>query len=230
MQTPSATIGEQGWSYGYGTEDRARGCGTLAAAMSTRLAINLMEHEMPTATRAAETDDLLAVRCRSGDKSAFDAIVSRYQERLMRFSTRVLGSQAEGEDAAQEALIRAYRAMQSYRTEGLLQSWLYRITLNECRRRIRRRKLLLPFDALRRKDPGPGPEELAVAADRAHDVRNAVAALPDHYRIVMVMFYFENMSVDEISRTAGISVSAVKVRLHRARERLRHGLAEGQER
>ena len=169
---------------------------------------------------AAGVEDRLAVRCRSGDAAAFDELVSRYQLRLFRFAFRLLGDRSEAEDAVQETFLRVYRALSSYRPDGFFSSWIYRITLNECRRRIRGRKPNLPLEFALLPDNLPDPQSAVMTNERHRELRAAVDSLPEHYRLVMVLFYFEEMSVEEVSRTLSVSVSAVKVRLHRGRDRL----------
>ena len=169
---------------------------------------------------AAGIEDRLAVRCRSGDSGAFDELVARYQLRLYRFAFRLLRDRSEAEDAVQEAFVRAYRALSSYRPDGYFSSWIYRITLNECRRRLRGRKIALPLEFALISDSCPDPQATVLANERHKDLRIALEGLPEHYRIVMTLFYFEELSIDEISRALNVSVSAIKVRLHRGRERL----------
>jgi RNA polymerase sigma-70 factor (ECF subfamily) len=179
-----------------------------------------MAVELAFSGAPAEIEDRLAVRCRSGDSVAFDELVERYQLRLFRFAYRLLRDRAEAEDAVQETFVRAYRALNAYSPDGFFSSWIYRIALNECRRRMRGYR---PTVAIELAPPArnlPDPQQSILARERHRFVREALDTLPEHYRLVMVLFYFEELSVEEIAHTLGISVSAVKVRLHRGRERL----------
>ncbi len=168
----------------------------------------------------ADLDDRLAVRCRSGETVAFDELVHRYQVRLFRFAFRLLQDRGEAEDAVQETFLRAYRALPAYRPDGFFSSWIYRIALNECRRRMRGRRPTVPLDPAVAAGTVADPQQTVMTQERHRQLRDAVDALPEHYRLVMMLFYFDEMSVDQISRTLDVSVSAVKVRLHRGRERL----------
>ena len=170
----------------------------------------------------ADLEDQLAIRCRTGDSGAFDELVSRYQVRLFRFAYRMLNDRSEAEDAVQETFIRTYKALGTYRPDGYFSSWIYRIALNECRRRMRGKKLFFPLELVEQAGHAPDPQQSVMTVERNRLLRDAVASLPEHYRIVMTLFYFEDMSVDQISKTISVSVSAVKVRLHRGRERLSH--------
>lgn len=180
-----------------------------------------MAIELTWSGSTADVEDRLAVKCRTGDTAAFDELVTRYQLRLFRFALRMLQDRSEAEDAVQETFVRAYRALPGYRPDGFFSSWIYRIALNECRRRMRSRRSTIPLEMIE-GTPGrtPDPQSMVMVGERNRLLRRAVDDLPEHYRMVMVLFYFEEMSVDQISKTLGASVSAVKVRLHRARERL----------
>jgi RNA polymerase sigma-70 factor (ECF subfamily) len=164
--------------------------------------------------------DRLAVRARNGDRQAFDQLVERYHGRLFRFAYRVLSDKAEAEDAVQEAFVRAYRALATYRPEGFFTSWIYRITLNECRRRVRQRETSVPLDEAKQEAGASDPMGAVLRGDRDRRLREAIRALPEHYRIVLMLFYFEELSVEEIAKAMSLGVSAVKVRLHRGRNRL----------
>ena len=167
-----------------------------------------------------DLEDRLAIRCRSGDLTAFDELVARYQLRLYRFAYRLLQDRGEAEDAVQESFVRAYRALPAYRPDGFFSSWIYRIALNECRRRMRSRHVTVGLECAPQVAGGPDPQQAVLTYDRHRQLREAVDALPEHYRLVMMFFYFEDMSVEQISRALSVSASAVKVRLHRARARL----------
>jgi RNA polymerase sigma-70 factor, ECF subfamily len=180
-----------------------------------------MAIELAWSGSTADVEDRLAEKCRAGDPSAFDELVSRYQLRLFRFAFRMLQDRSEAEDAVQETFVRAYRALPGYRPDGFFSSWIYRIVLNECRRRLRSKRPTANLEvAEATPSKAPGPQSVVMTGERNRLLRQAVNELPEHYRLVMMLFYFEEMSVDQISKTLGASVSAVKVRLHRGRERL----------
>lgn len=189
------------------------------------------QESLPAAgERVSEFEDSLAVRARDGDPAAFDVLVGRYQRRLMRFALRMVKDSCDAEDVVQATFVRAYRGLWRYRPGGFFSSWIYRIALNECRRKLRSRPPAHePLERGARvpaRTDGGDPQRAAVTKDRNRMVREAVSSLPDHYREVMVLFYFEDMSVEETARALDLSVSAVKVRLHRGRARLSQALAE----
>jgi RNA polymerase sigma-70 factor (ECF subfamily) len=180
--------------------------------------------ELAWGTAAAGIEDRLAVRAGAGEGAAFDEIVERYHLRLFRFALRLLRDRSEAEDAVQETFVRVYRALPSYRPDGYFSSWIYRVALNECRRRMRCRRPTVPLEFAPHLSTGNEPEIAALTGDRNRRLREAVASLPEHYRLVMSMFYFDELAVDQISRALDVSVSAVKVRLHRGRDRLANKL------
>jgi RNA polymerase sigma-70 factor (ECF subfamily) len=183
-----------------------------------------MSAELVMGSTTSAVEDRLALRCRDGDSSAFDELVSRYQLRLYRFAYRMLRDRSEAEDAVQEAFVRVYRALPNYRPDGFFSSWVYRITLNECRRRIRSKKPTMPLEYAQGVVGGEDPQNAIIAGERNRQLRLAVDSLPETYRLVMIMFYFEELSVEQVSKALGLSISAVKVRLHRGRSRLMNKL------
>jgi RNA polymerase sigma-70 factor (ECF subfamily) len=210
----------------------SRPSGTIGALIAPRTfslrqsgaAMGAMALDLSWTGSAGDVEDRLAVRCREGESAAFDELIERYQLRLFRFAYRLLKDRVEAEDAVQETFIRSYKALTTYRPDGYFSSWIYRICLNECRRRMRSRKTFVPLELAPPIGNLPDPQQVAMQNERHRLLRGAVDSLPEHYRVVMMLFYFEDMPVDLISRTLSVSVSAVKVRLHRGRERLSHRL------
>lgn len=179
-----------------------------------------MAVELALASTQAEEEDRLVAQCRAGHPEAFDELVARYTVRLYRFAYRMLRNSAEAEDAVQDAFVRAYRALPTYRPSGFFSSWIYRIALNECRRRIHRKHPTAPLETASMVATSPDPQCAFMASERNRNVRNAVESLPEHYRLVLGLFYFEELSVQQVALVLGLSETAVKVRLHRGRERL----------
>ncbi|MBM3496169.1 MAG: sigma-70 family RNA polymerase sigma factor [Armatimonadetes bacterium] len=198
--------------------------------MAYGLAATTREATAALPPRTADYEDRLAASAREGDTTSFDVLVERYQRRLLRFAIRMLKDQPDAEDVVQATFLRAYRGLPRYRPGGFFSSWIYRIALNECRRKLRGRPPISePLDRgvdIPSTAQAGDPQRTLASNDRNRIVREAVSSLPEHYREVMFLFYFEDMSVEETARALGISVSAVKVRLHRGRARLSGALAE----
>ncbi len=168
---------------------------------------------------------------RAGAADALAALVERYQPRIARLAYRLLGWSGDVDDVVQEVFTAALRALPRFRGQAAIETWLYRITVNECRR-VRRRSLLrLRFFRrvlAERHNPRPAapPETALRERETFQRVRQAVQDLPPRYREVVVLHYLEGLAVAEIAAITGLSSGAVEVRLHRARQRLRSALAD----
>lgn len=163
----------------------------------------------------------------TGDTRAFDELMARHRSRVVS-NCRYLTSQNEAEDLAQEVLVKAYFALRKYESRSKFSTWLYRIKVNHClnhRRAEKRRDGDVALD-----DAAPDTASLRVAPDadlaldRAEDVsrvRAAVASLSETLRQPLVMRELDEMSYEEIATALGLSLSAVKMRILRARQELR---------
>jgi RNA polymerase sigma-70 factor (ECF subfamily) len=182
------------------------------------------------ADSGADADASLMARVARGDRAAFAALVDRHEDALVAYLARLTGSPERGEDLAQEAFLRLFRAAGRYREEGHLTAFLYRIATNLVRseaRRERRWRLLAPALA----PPGApaeeprGPRRL-LQRELQERLARAVAALPLSLRAPLVLYEVEEWPQREIARALGCREGTVKSRLHRARARLREELAD----
>jgi len=160
----------------------------------------------------------------------FAAWVTRHYAAVYRRCYYLLGDADEADDAAQETFVRAYAARARYDPSRPVRPWLLTIATRHCLDRLRaraRREATLPWDAAATQpDPAPGPEAGLLAADEAAAVRRAVAALPPLERTLVILHYWEDLPYATIAAQTGLSESAVKSRLYRARQRLAQALAE----
>jgi RNA polymerase sigma-70 factor, ECF subfamily len=161
-------------------------------------------------------------QARRGDDEAFARLVEAYQVPVFNLCFRILGEAAEAEDASQETFLRAYRSLASYDPQRKLSSWLLSIASHHCIDRLRRRRLVsLPLEDLAPAedpaDPAPGPEASLADSERQAAVRRLLDHLAPRDRAAIVLRYWYDLPVEEIGETLGLSVSAVKSRLHRAR-------------
>jgi RNA polymerase sigma factor (sigma-70 family) len=181
-------------------------------------------------TAAASDDWEILARVGAGDTDAFAALVERYQARLVRLCERLLGDRDEALDAAQEVFLKAFRHAAAAEPRGLLFTWIYRIAVNHCLNRLRRRKLV-HFLALgggsedeeRTFDPprsAPDPAATLEARERWARTRRALDALPESQRTVVILAKFEGLRQREIAELLGITEGAVESRLVRALRRL----------
>lgn len=166
----------------------------------------------------------LAARAQRGDQNAFAQLVDQFQTPVYNLAYRMLGNANDAEDAAQETFLRAYSQMSKYRPDQKFATWLLSIAAHYCIDRLRRRSRLtwlsLDDQALSDTLPSDAPEpdsELLRDEDQ-HEVERLLDRLTPSSRLVVVLKYWYDQSVEEIARTTGESVSSVKVKLHRARQ------------
>jgi RNA polymerase sigma-70 factor (ECF subfamily) len=167
----------------------------------------------------------LVQRVLAGDNSAFAPLVEAYQGKLYGLACHLLGDRDEAEDAAQEAFLRAYRQLGSFRTEQRFGPWLLAICAHYCVDRLRRRRfhwLRLGEEALAERlvSHEAGPEETTLAKESEGEVRRLLDGLPERYRTVTVLRYVYDLSVAQIATSTGTSEGAVKTQLCRARQML----------
>ena len=174
------------------------------------------------------SDEELVEACRAGETSAFDVLVGRWEDKIRGAAWRVLGSDEEARDVAQEAFLKAYRGLDAFKREARFSSWLYQIALNLCRDRLRRRRTRasVSLEELEEAgpvlvEPRPGAHELALRNDLASVVRRAVAALPEEQREVVILKEYEGLTFLEIAQALDVPVSTVKTRLYRGLGQMR---------
>jgi RNA polymerase sigma-70 factor (ECF subfamily) len=175
-----------------------------------------------------ESDELLQ-RCQQRDKTALDALARCYQDRIYHLAYRVAGDAALAEEAAAHALARIWERAGQWRGDACADTWIYRIViravldLKRSRSRWWRRWSAPVPPAI--CDPRPDPAEEAVRAEeqarQAQHVQRALNQLPDTDRFLVHLYYFENRSLGEIEAILGVPNASLKMRLARAREKLR---------
>lgn len=173
-------------------------------------------------------DEVLVTRARRGDVDAFAALVELFGTRLYRFARARLADDGAAADVTQETFLRAWRAIGGFRGECPFAAWLLRIAqrliINEWQRA---RRAPSPMTADDVPDPDPAqPADLVEAAAERDDVRRALGSVSPEERELITLMYYDGLSCKEISAVVGAPVGTVKVRLHRARARLRSRLEE----
>lgn len=179
------------------------------------------------------TDAELMTATRDSCRRSFGLLVDRYKDALVGYLTRLTGSPEQAEDLAQEAFLRLYQNARQYDEQGRLKGYLYTIAGNLLRSQERRRRLwntVLPFLAPPTTSNGFHLEEAAgerrvLQRELGRELARAVAELPLHYRVPLVLFEIEEWSYDDIAAHVGCRPGTVKSRLHRARQRLQKELA-----
>ncbi|QRM19735.1 RNA polymerase sigma factor RpoE [Dechloromonas sp. TW-R-39-2] len=177
-----------------------------------------------------EVDQKLVEKAQGGDKHAFDLLVSKYQRKLGRLLSRFIRDPAEVEDVSQEAFIKAYRALPSFRGDSAFYTWLYRIGINTAKNYLvsqgRRAPTSTEFDSEEAEtfeDAGllrdiNTPESLLLSKQIGQTVNAAMDALPDELRQAIVLREIDGMSYDEIAEIMDCPIGTVRSRIFRARE------------
>ena len=186
----------------------------------------------------AEASDLsLVQRVQRGDRGAFDALVLKYQHKVIKLVMRYVRNPAEAEDIAQEAFIKAYRALPQFRGDSAFYTWLYRIAINTAKNAVvARDRNPVDFDLSRdqtdesdmhnRLKDQETPEALVLTEEIRGVVNTAMAALPEDLRTAIVLRELEGLSYEEIAVSMDCPVGTVRSRIFRAREAIDRRLKE----
>jgi RNA polymerase sigma-70 factor (ECF subfamily) len=207
------------------------------AAVWAANALQFAAHGSLTDAESRGTDDGCIQRTREGDRQAFEELVYRYQDMIFNLCVRLMGSHAEGEDAAQETFIKAFQGIQGFKGESLFSTWLFRIATNICRNRQTSFWGRLSRRAVRLDNPGDSedgdgdgreiqftgknPEELLEQKRTAAAVKTALEKLPSKHRELIVLADINERSYEEIHAITGMALGTIKSRLARGREALR---------
>ena len=174
------------------------------------------------------SDEELVEACQAGEASAFDVLVARWEDRIRGAAYRFLGSEEEAKDVAQEAFLKAYRALGGFKREARFSSWLYQIATNLCRDRLRRRRTRGTVSLEEMEETGgaivetrPGAHDRLLQEDLARAVRRAIHALGEEQREVVILKEYEGLTFLEIAQALDVPVSTVKTRLYRGLGQLR---------
>ena len=177
-----------------------------------------------------EIDQALVVRAQGGEQAAFDQLVAKYQRKLGRLLSRFIRDPAEVEDVSQEAFIKAYRALPTFRGDSAFYTWLYRIGINTAKNYLvsqgRRAPTSTQFDsdeAESFEDAGQlrdinTPESLLLSKQIGQTVNGAIDALPEELRTAIVLREIEGLSYEEIASMMDCPIGTVRSRIFRARE------------
>ena len=178
------------------------------------------------------TDEDLVAAFQAGDAAAFDELVARWDRKIHGAIYRIVGADDDARDLCQEAFLKAYRGLGTFKQEARFSSWLYQIALNVCRDRIRRRrgKTAVSLDEVEEGRAGglramaPSPLDLVEARDLRHLVAGAMATLRAEEREVVILKEYQELTFPEIAEVLDVPLSTVKTRLYRGLALLRHEL------
>jgi RNA polymerase sigma-70 factor, ECF subfamily len=176
-----------------------------------------------------DNDQQLVQRVQKGDKSAFDLLVLKYQHRVLKLVSRFVNDAAEAQDVAQDAFLKAYRALPSFRGDSAFYTWLYRIAINTAKNAlVSNRRRPVDFD-LDLQDPEQydrhaklkdvdTPEGVLLTEEIREVVERAMEQLPEDLRTAIVLREIEGLSYEEIAEAMDCPVGTVRSRIFRARE------------
>ena len=176
-------------------------------------------------------DQSLVERTRRGDPSAFAQLVETYQTPVYNLAYRMLGNTNDAEDAAQETFLRAYAQLSRFHVGQKFATWLLSIDAHYCIDRLRRRRFLwLSLEDRALDDTlvsvSPEPDDELLRRESQQEIERLLERLAPANRLVVVLRYWHEQSIEEIAQTTGDSVGTVKVRLHRARQALAKALPD----
>ena len=181
----------------------------------------------PPVLSEAQEEQVCIAAVKTGDQNAFQALVEIHQSRVYHLALRMLGNIEEAQDATQDAFVQAYTHLNAYRSEWRFKTWIMSITSNLCIDRLRRRRIEpLSFSdhtedvEVEFVSREPQPDVVAMRHERRATIHAMLEQLPPEDRSMVVMFYWGDMSYDEIAMATGVTVNAVKSRLFRARRTL----------
>lgn len=181
------------------------------------------------------SDEDLLEAARKGDAESLEALITRYQPRVLRFGSRMCGDSEDAQDVAQETLLTMARSLREFRGESSVSTWLYTIARSFCIKKRRRSKFApahpISLDAPEGEhlqglpDLGPSPERAAYGREIGAALDASIAALDPGHREVLLLRDVEGLSAPEVGTVLGLSIDAVKSRLHRARLAVRQHVA-----
>lgn len=182
------------------------------------------------------TDEFTLRRAQKGDARAFEMLVTPHEQMLWRVCWHYTHHQEDAADCLQEAMLKAWKAIKTYRGDCSLSSWLYRIAATVCLDFLRKQKRLPETESADEMaeeegfspaDDSPTPDEAVIRRESADNIRAAIDSLPAEMRTVIILYALQGLGYEEIAASMGTSVGTVKSRLNRARQKIAKFLQDG---
>lgn len=182
-------------------------------------------------------DEVLVKKTQCGDIAAFGELVRRYQDKIYNLTAKMLGTSEDALDASQEIFIKIFRSLPGFDFRSSFSTWLYRVSTNVCLDLLRRRGREqinnlspgggnLPEENIR--DNRPGPEEMYLEREKIKELKRAVEALPDSYRVALVLHHYQELSYKQVAEVMDLPENTVATRIYRAKMMLREKLVGGE--
>jgi RNA polymerase sigma-70 factor (ECF subfamily) len=169
---------------------------------------------------SASPDRDLIQRARRGEAEAFGELVTRYQTSVFNVCYRILHERAEAEDMAQDAFLRVHERLDIFDDQRPFGPWIRRVAANVCLNHLAAQKVTTELDEERDADAGQRPETVQEDRERSEQIHRALTCLPAHYRVVIELRHYQELSYEEIAAELNIPLSDVKSHLFRARKLL----------
>jgi RNA polymerase sigma-70 factor (ECF subfamily) len=180
-------------------------------------------------------DTRLANMARNGDRGAFAQLVDIYKDKIYHLAYRMMGNAQEAEDVVQETFLRVYTNLDRYDEQQKFSTWMYRIATNLCIDRLRKRRSTYSLDAEMQNGEGNDwyslmpsnedtPENQLILSETQSQIKESIESLPEKYKSILILRYFHDLSLQEISEIVNMPVTTIKTRLHRGREYLKKKL------
>lgn len=177
-------------------------------------------------------DELILRRAQKGDTSAFEQLITPYEQLVWRVCWHYTHQQQDAQDCAQETMIKAWRSLPNYRQSCSLESWLYRIAASCCLDFLRKKKRyaadstdVLADTGFDPADPAPQPEEIIQTREEKGRLQQAIDQLPEDMRTALILSALEGRKYEEIAEITGVAPGTVKSRINRARQKLAETLS-----
>jgi RNA polymerase sigma-70 factor (ECF subfamily) len=177
-----------------------------------------------------QSDTDLIAKCIAGEVEIYQVLVDRYSSRIVNVAYMMIGDRHEAEDVAQDAFIRAYKALPKFQHKAKFSSWLYQIALNLCKDFLKSKARSIKkmddekLQALEKRMEG-SVSQVLLAAELTEGIRNVIYGLPELYREVFVLRHLQGVDYDDVAEITNVPADTVRVRAYRARELLRSSLA-----
>lgn len=191
---------------------------------------------MPELSMDASREERLISDAVAGDSAAFSELMTLHERRMYAVALRICANREDAQDCLQDAMLRIYRSLGSFKGQSSFSTWVYRITTNTCLDELRRRKSrnAASLDNLLENGWSPSdndnaPEKYALASEQRRTIDRAIAELPEDMRSAVVLRDVQGFSYDEIAEILEANIGTIKSRISRGREKLRHILRENAE-
>ncbi|MEO9891713.1 sigma-70 family RNA polymerase sigma factor [Aurantibacter sp.] len=172
-----------------------------------------------------QTDQFYVDKILKGDTKAFAVLVNRYRNMVFSLTMQVLKNREEAEEISQDTFVKIYKHLNKFKGDSKFSTWVYRIAYNACLDRIKlnnKHKNTIELNQFAENQIGTLEDAFDIMDrnDRELAVKNCIQQMPDDYGVLITLFYFEELSLSEISKVMGLSTNNVKVKMYRARKRL----------